>query len=189
MNKKLRNKINRAIIEGIRRNGERIFDISQDNAKGFVPVDRGILKQSGDTNKIRNGIEIFYKAPYSHIIEFGMPESYFKGTQVVHIKKHQMMYKGKKVWVKAHDKKYVNKRLVRIRTRQDWSRDELQASYGLTIPGDVTRMTQYGPHIFVVMSKIPARKGQFFLTKAVLKGIKKLPEDLKWSLGRVGNVS
>jgi hypothetical protein len=189
MDKKLRAKINKAVIEGIRRNGDRIFDLSQDTARGFVPTDRGILKQSGYTRNIRNGVEIGYKAPYASIIEIGMPESYYKGTQVVHIKKHQMMYKGKKVWVKAHDKKYVNKRLVRIRSRQSWSRDELEASYGLKIPGDVSRMTIYGPHIFVVMDKIPARQGQYFLTKAVIKGIKKLPEDLKWSLGRVGTTS
>jgi len=47
----------------------------------------------------------------------------------------------------------------------------------------------YGDPIFVVMSKIPARKGQFFLTRAVLKGIQKLPEDLMWSLRRIGEVT
>jgi len=336
MKARLRQNIDKAIIEGVRRNGERIFAISQDNAKGFVAVDRGILRQSGYTRRIRGGIEIGYKAPYSciyldgidksrghvvlasgvkrslihlkpgdivdngfgeariviavkkhnvknpklfvietesgkrmiltdnhqvptdkgllevkdlkvgnsvfvkeatrnrelgmentekiksiieyrpgrgrkthkmvydvqvegndtfiyngivihnSIIENGMPESYYKGNQVVHVRRHRT--KGG-AWVKAHDKIFVNKRLMQIRSRMDWSRQELEASYGIRIPGDVTRMKMYGEPIFVVMDKIPARKGQFFLTRAVLSGIKKLPEDLMWSLKRIGNVT
>lgn len=189
MDKRLRQEFNKAIIEGVRRNGERIFALSQDNAKGFVPVDRGILKQSGYTRNIRGGIEIGYKAPYSSIIENGMPESYYKGNQVVHIRRHRIQTKDGTAWVKAHDKIFVGKRLMKIRPRMDWSREELEASYGIRIPGDVTNMKVYGDPIFVVMSKIPARKGQFFLTRAVLKGIQKLPEDLMWSLRRIGEVT
>ena len=186
MKARLRQDIDKAIVEGVRRNGERIFSISQDNSKGFVAVDRGILRQSGYTRRIRGGIEIGYKAPYSSIIENGMPESYYKGNQVIHVRKHRI--KGG-IWVKAHDKIFVNKRLMQIRSRQDWSRQELEASYGIRIPGDVTRMKIYGEPIFVIMDKIPARKGQFFLTRAVLEGIKKLPEDLMWSLKRIGDVT
>jgi len=57
----------KSLIEGLRRNGDRIFAISQETSRGFVAVDRGILRQSGYTRKLRNGIELGYKAPYSCI--------------------------------------------------------------------------------------------------------------------------
>lgn len=187
--KKLRKDIERCIIEGVRRNGERIFAISQENARGFVPVDAGYLKQSGYIRRISGGIEMGYRARYAAAIEYGTPEVQFKGTQTIKFKKHRMLYHGKKVWVKAHEKKYVNRRLLKIRPHQDWSREEIETSYGMKIPGNVTSMRIYGPAIWRVVSKIPARQGQYFLKRAALDGIKKLPDDLKWALSKVGQVS
>ena len=178
----------RAIVEGLRRNGERMFAISQKNSEGFVPVDRGILRQSGFTKRLKNGIRIGYGAPYSARVEFGQPEHFFTGTQTVTIKKHRMMTEwGSKV-VKTHVRTYTNKRLIMIRPRMNWSPGEIAASYGIRIPGNVSNVKIYGAPIFVVMSKIPARQGQFFFTRAILEGIKKLVEDEKWALAKIGNV-
>lgn len=178
----------KAIVEGLRRNGERIFAISQKTSEGFVPVDRGILRQSGFTKRLKNGIRIGYDAPYSARVEFGQPESYFTGTQTVTIKKHRMKTKHGSMMIRSHTRSYVNKRLIMIRPRMDWSRGEIEASYGIRIPGNVTNVKIYGDPIFVIMNKIPARAGQFFFTRAILEGIKKLPEDEKWALAKIGKV-
>lgn len=180
--------VRKSIVEGIRRNGERIFDLSQDNAKGFVPVDRGILRHSGYTRRIKGGVEIGYRAPYAYRVEFGQPEGRYTGTQVVHIKSHTAHTKYGTVKVPAHDVMYENKRLVRIRSKLSWSREELEASYGVRIPGDVTNMKVYGPYIFRVIEKLPARPGQYYLTRAVMKGILDLPKDIEWALSKVGEI-
>ena len=178
----------KSLIEGLRRNGDRIFAISQETSRGFVAVDRGILRQSGYTRKLRNGIELGYKAPYSARVEFGQPEFHYTGSQNVKIKKHVIHTKEGVKTIKAHTRTYVNKRLVRIRPHQDWSRGEIEASYGMRIPGNVTNVKIYGAPIFVVMSRIPARRGQFFFSRAIFEGIKKLPDDMKWSLAKIGKV-
>ena len=178
----------KSLIEGLRRNGDRIFAISQETSRGFVAVDRGILRQSGYTRKLRNGIELGYKAPYSARVEFGQPEFHYTGSKTVTVKKHTIHTKYGPRTIKTHDRIYVNKRVVRIRPRAGWNKEMIEKAYGVRIPGNVSRMTVYGTPIFVVMSRIPARPGQFFLTRAVLEGIKKLPEDMKQSLKRIGTV-
>jgi len=180
--------VRKTLVEGIRRNGERIFDISQRNAEGFVPVDRGILRQSGYVRNIRKGVIIGYKASHSARVEFGQPEFHYTGSKTVTIKKHTIHTKYGPRTIKTHDRIYVNKRVVRIRPRAGWNKEMIEKAYGVRIPGNVSRMTVYGTPIFVVMSRIPARPGQFFLTRAVLEGIKKLPEDMKQSLKRIGTV-
>ena len=43
---------------------------------------------------------------------------------------------------------------------------------------------EYREPIFRVISKIKARKGQYFLARAVKEGIKELPNDVGFSLQR-----
>ncbi|MBI2020152.1 hypothetical protein HYS94_01910 [Candidatus Daviesbacteria bacterium] len=59
--------IYKAIVQGIQRNGDRIFNQSQQTSECFVPVDTGMLKKSGYVKQLSNGVEIGYIAPYACI--------------------------------------------------------------------------------------------------------------------------
>jgi len=141
------------------------------------------VQVEGNDTFVYNGVVI-----HNSRVEFGQPEFHYTGSQNVKIKKHVIHTKEGVKTIKAHTRTYVNKRLVRIRPHQDWSRGEIEASYGMRIPGNVTNVKIYGAPIFVVMSRIPARQGQFFFSRAIFEGIKKLPDDMKWSLAKIGKV-
>ena len=60
------------IIKGIQRNGRRVFDLSQNNERGFVPVKTGKLKASGTfTSNGDKGYVIQYDTDYASAIEIG----------------------------------------------------------------------------------------------------------------------
>jgi len=87
MNRQIRDQILNSIIRGVQRNGDRIFSISQDTASCFVPRDSGMLAHSGVPNKLVNGFEISYNAPYALVVEVGIPRDIpITGTQIIHMK-------------------------------------------------------------------------------------------------------
>ena len=171
----------KALIEGVRRNGERIFNTSQNTEGCFVPVNTGTLKKSGYTKNLPNGIEIGYTAPYAARVEAGGPAIPYSGTQVVHVQGYtrrgytrryrkdepRMIYVSSGS-VKAHDRVYVEKRLVGFRPK--FSKFER------------------GPLIFRLMKEQPAQEGQRFLGRAVEREILYLPEDLSFYLKRLENL-
>jgi len=106
--KDIREKIKQDLILGLRRNADRIFNISQQTKKGFVPVDTGNLKRSGSVDYYSDGAVITYRASYAAVVEHGAEahEEFVKGF--AYTKRHAKR-KGKKrkpgttkVVVKAH---------------------------------------------------------------------------------------
>jgi hypothetical protein len=177
MNKKDKQQLRRAIVEGIRMNADRIFDLSQRTSEGYVPVDKGFLKRSGSVERIPGGSVIRYRAPYAADVEFGIEQDRpITGEQVIyrgaHKRKGYYRKDGKYVppgVVKAHTARLVGKRLIFVRPK--YSNNE------------------YGKGFFRVISKIKARKGQFFLTRAAKNAITQLPNDIGMALRRLGQVN
>lgn len=152
-----------AIIHGVRRNGQRIFDTSQNTAAGFVPVRTGMLKRSGYTNDLPNGIAIGYAAPYARKVEFGVPAQTFKGVQEIKVRQHQRKTaEGTIINVREHVKRYVDKRLVPIGTNRS------------------------GIVQFRVLSSTTGFKGRKYLTRAIFQEIKFLAQDLEFHLKKLG---
>lgn len=176
VSKRTKNLITQMIIKGIQRNGERIFNISQDTATCFVPVDTGNLKRSGSVEPLSNGVRIIYRAPYASEVEVGIPNDIpITGKQIVTIRTYTRKGYTRKdgVYVPAtviseHKVVYENKRLIRIRPKMS--------------------KFQYGKPEFRVISKIRAREGQFYLTRAVSLGLENLADDIKFYLQRLGRV-
>ena len=175
MNRKLKQQIREAIITGIRRNGERIFNISQSTQQCFVPVNTGMLKHSGVVESIPGGVLIAYRAPYAWTVEVGSEEQPIVGTQIIHKKEHRRKAYTRRdgvyipsAMVKAHDVRYEGKRVIRFRPKL--SKFEFQKP------------------IFRVISKIKAREGQYFLTRSVKEGLPFLSQDIAFSLNRIGKV-
>ena len=158
----LKQAIREALISGIRRNGERIFGISQDTASCFCPVDTGFLKRSGATRFLPKGIEIFYTSPYAADVEFGRPGKPITGTQTVKVKAHIRRMPGGRVLVKEHEKKYVNKKVIRFRPKHS--------------------KFEYGKPIFRVISEEKGQKGQHFLGRAKDKGLPFMGTDVSFYL-------
>ena len=161
--RKLKEQIKEAVIKGIQRNADRIFDISQSTAECYVPTDTGVLKKSGAVNYLPNGAEILYTANYSSAVEFGIPSDIpIEGTQIVKVRAFKR--RGGAI-VKAHEKKYVNKKVIGFRPK--FSKFE------------------FGAKMFRVIDKIKARAGQFFLSRSVQEGIKDLSNDIEFYMKRI----
>ena len=170
------NDINRlitdAIVKGIKRNAERIFDISQNTDGCFVPVDTGFLKQSGGVEALNNGATIRYRADYAAEIEFGTPSQPWSGPQEVRTRTHKRSAYTRKDGtyvnahrVQGHTKRYENQRLVGFRPKNGKGRSS--------------------ETIYRVMSNKGGFDGQFFLTRAVKEGIGFLPTDMELYLKRL----
>ena len=170
------NDINRlitdAIVKGIKRNAERIFNISQDTEGCFVPVDIGTLKQSGEKADLNDGATIRYRADYAAEIEFGTPAQPWSGPQEVRTKTHKRSAYTRKDGtyvnahrVQGHTKRYENQRLVGFRPKNGKGRSS--------------------ERIYRVMSNKGGFDGQFFLTRAVKEGIQFLPSDIELYLKRL----
>ena len=156
-----------AIIKGIQRNGDRIFNTSQSTESCYVPRVTGFLAHSGDAIRTPNGIKLVYVAPYSSRVEFGGPAIPYTGTQTVHIKAHKRKSYVRKDGtnvrassVKAHDVKYKNKRLIGFRPK-------------------LSKFERL-PMIFRVLKEEKAREGQHFLGRATQKEIQHLSEDIEF---------
>ncbi len=161
--------VRKAIIDGIQRNGDRIHSYSMDTAGCFVPRDTGFLAASGGTDPIPNkGVDVYFRADYSAVVEFGQDESPITGTQRVYIPTHTIK-KGKRkgTIVNGHYKEYKNARLVTWRPK-------------------ISKFER-GEKISRIITKEPKLEGQFFLTRAALKGIQELPEDLEFYLRQLEN--
>ena len=174
VNKKLIAQINKAVVKGIQRNVNRIFDLSQDTQACYIPTDTGNLKRSGVFIELKDGAKIQYRAPYSSDVEFGIEaDRPIQGTQVLHIPMHTR--KGytrkdgkyvKPVSVKAHDVTLVNKRVIRIRPKHS--------------------KFEYDKPIFRIIDKQKARPGQFFLSRAVKEGLPGISKDIQFALKQAG---
>jgi len=132
-----------------------------------VPVSTGFLKRSGFVNYIPKGVEIGYMAPYSADVEFGRGGKPIEGTQEIEIKQHYRKTPKGMVPVKAHTKKYVDKKIIRFRPKHS--------------------KFEYGPPIFRVISEEHATKPQLFLTRAKEKGLQDLGTDIMFHVKRLEN--
>jgi len=156
MNRETRNKIIEAVVLGIQRNGDRIFDISQQK----VPVDTGNLKRSGFVNRLDNGIEMGYRAPYAAAVENGIPRDVpITGTQVVHRRGYT---RRDGTYVPPQDIVYRNKRLIPMGRGRNLR--------------------------FRVIDTIRRREGVYFLLNSIREGIRSLPDDVRFGLERKGLV-
>jgi len=169
MDRELKRQISEAIVEGIRRNADRCFSTSQSTSECFVPVNTGNLKRSGIVEHIPGGARIAYRANYSADVEWGREEQLITGTQTVHIHAHKRKTRKGSSIVKAHDKKYVNKRLIGFRPKY--------AKF------------EYGDKIFRVINKISATRAQLFLSRAVAQEIVHLPTDIAFYLKKFGSTT
>ena len=161
-----------AIVKGIKRNAERIFDISQNTEGCFVPVNTGFLKQSGGVEPLHNGASIRYRADYAAEVEFGTQGKPWSGTQVVRTRSHKRRGYLRKDGtfvnphtVQAHSKHYENSRLIGFRPKDGKGQSQKK--------------------IYRVLSAQNATKGQFFLSRAVMQGIMSLPTDMEYHLKKL----
>lgn len=147
-----------------------------------MPVDKGTLKHSGYTKPLGAGIEIGYTATHAAKIEYGSPAIPYTGSQTIHVqaftrREHTrnayVTKSGRPVpaatisssFVQAHDRIYVNKRLIGFRPK-------------------LTKFER-GNLIFRVMSEERAREGQFYLTRAIRDSYPYLSEDLEFELKKI----
>jgi hypothetical protein len=168
----LSNLIMDAITKGIKRNAERIFDISQNTEGCYVPVDTGFLKQSGGVEPLSNGASIRYRADYAAEVEFGTKGEPWSGSQDVRVRTHKRNAYTRKDGtyvsshnVKGHNKHYENQRLIAFRPKNGKGRSS--------------------ENIYRVVSGNGATEGQFFLTRAVQEGIGFLATDMELYLKRL----
>jgi len=161
-----------AIVQGIKRNAERIFDISQNTEGCFVPVNTGFLKQSGGVEPLSNGATIRYRADYAADVEFGTKGEPWSGSQDVRTRSHKRKGYIRKDGtyvnshtVQSHTKHFENSRLIGFRPKAGKFRSSKK--------------------IYRVMSAKNATEGQFFLSRAVLEGIMYLPTDMELYLKRL----
>ena len=160
----LKKLIPNAIVKGIQDTLEDIFAQSQE----YVPVDNGILVNSGDVIPLKNGGQIIYTAPYAARMEFGDSFRPFRGTQTVSFSRHkrEAHYRSNGTFVReaqgsAHSRTYENSRLV-----------------GFNSGG------AGGPLLFRVMKGTPAVEGRQFLTRAFNERIGMLGTHIKNRLVR-----
>mgnify|MGYP001570207808 CR=1 FL=1 len=163
----LKNLILQAIVDGIRRNGERIFNLSQATEKCYVPRVTGFLAMSGGVEPITNGVELRYRASYSEIVHDGRETAIpITGTQRI----YRPTYRRKNgSVVQGHWVEYTNKKLIGFRPKIAGSKFER------------------GEKIWRVISEEKPRKGQFFLSRAVVENIPYLPNDIEFNLKRLEN--
>ena len=123
------------------------------------------IQTSGGGTFVLNGIIVHNSA-----VEFGSEAHSYAGTeQTVHIKEHKrksyFRKDGKFIQssrVKAHDVKYTDKKLIGFRPKLS--------------------KFERGEMIVRVMKEMPARKGQFFLTRSTRLELPKLPIDIEFFL-------
>jgi len=174
--KDVRKVVHAALVDGMRRFGERIFSRSQETDKCYVPVDTGFLKRSGYTKQIPNGIEIGYIAPYSADVEVGHTDRPVQGTFSYLVPAHtrrshtRVNPNGTVVIVAEstipeHMVTLVNKRIITFRPKID--------------------KFNRGPQITRVISVERGRKGQFFLARAAMDSLNGLPKDLIFALKKI----
>ena len=168
----LKQAIIRSIIDGIQRNGDRIFNTSQNTEGCFVPVDTGFLKRSGVKDDMAGGMRIVYRAPYSIAVEYGSEAQPYVGKQTIHVRSHKRKGYTRKdgayvapAVVKPHDKVYEDGKLIGFRPKLG--------------------KFEHGNLIFRVMKGHSTRKGQFFLTRAVRQELPNLPEDIEFYLKKL----
>lgn len=170
--------VRRVIIRGLQRNGDRIFHTSQQTQSCYVPVAKGILKNSGYKKDLPTGVEIGYTAPYAARVHYGGPFIPYTGVQTVNIRQHRRRgytdkkgHEHKTTVVQPHIRQYINAKLVGFRPKL----------------GKFER----GRLIFRVMRGEPEREGTFFLTRALAEELHHLPEDIQYyadMLERTGHV-
>lgn len=169
--KQLESKLRKAIIKGLQRNGDRIFDVSQRTEECYVPVDTGMLKKSGYKKNISKGFEIGYVTPYAADVEYGhngKPAVTRTVTGGGYWRKSYKTKSGKIVpakYIPTYTMQVTGKRLVQVQPKID------------CIP--------HGPRIWVWIDDTKPREGQYFLTRATMVGIKDLVKDIEFYVSKV----
>lgn len=172
MDPKLLAKIRLAIVKGIQATGDDIFDLSQSTEKCYVPVDTGTLKKSGDNLYQPDGTKIVYIAPYAAVVEVGTEGTPIKGNQTLKVGKHTR-------------KPYLNKNGVRVSGTEVSGYSRTYKNSRLVAFEPKLNKFERSPMIYRVVSEEGGRKGQFFLTRAVIKRIGNLVPNIETFLRRI----
>ena len=166
--KRITNKqIRSAVYKGIKRNADRIFDLSQKDC----PVDRGTLKRSGYVRKLKNGAVIGYRAPYAAAVEFGTKAFPIVGDTIIKVKQYFRRRRGKTGKLTK-----VGGSTVRAHVRK--------VTDGIIVPTQKRGRKKE----FRTIHAIPAKEGRRFLTDNVKIGLKELPRDIAWALEKIKSV-
>ena len=155
-----KNEIEKAIVQSIKDNAERIFDRSQDTIGCFVPVESGDLKSSGFKNDTNTGAVIGYNAPHAHDIEFGHEDRPITETSRIYVPSYR---KSNGTVVKGHYKN-INGKIITFQPKI--SKFEKGESITRTIKVD------------------KARDGQAFLSRAVKRELDNFIDDMASNLSK-----
>ena len=184
-----RERIHRALVAGMRRFGERVFSLSQETDRCYVPVDKGFLKHSGYVKDIPGGSTIGYVTPYAARVEWGGPAIPVTGTQIVKIPLHIRKAHARKgyfatrgtnsywvepTWIEKsvvgpHEVTYVNKKVIRFKPK-------------------ISKFER-GPEIVRIISEEPERKGQHYLGRALKDSLPHMTEDIEFELLKLDRIS
>jgi hypothetical protein len=150
--------IKRALIQGIRANGNKIYYTSQDTVGCYVPVLTGELKASGSLIYKADSVAIHYSAPHAAIVETGLESAI------------PLTGGSERVYVPTHRRK--NGAVVKGHYRN------VQDGKAITFSPKISKFER-GPEITRIITEHAAREGQEFLKRAVLKEIVCLSEDME----------
>jgi hypothetical protein len=136
----------------------------------YVPVQTGKLKESGSIIYKRESINIEYSAPYAAVVEAGISSATpldSVNTQRVYVPTHR---RKNGVVIQGHYKHYdkgknPNAKVITFRPKHS--------------------KFEYGPEITRVITENAPREGQWFLKRAVLKEIMRLPGALSKELEKL----
>ena len=153
--------IEKAIINGIQDNAQRIFERSQDTIGCFVPVLSGNLKSTGFKEDTQNGSTIGYTADYSRDVEFGHEEKPI--TEITRV--YVPSYRKKNGTVVPGHYKNVQGRVIKFEPKiSKFERGE-----------EITR----------VLTSEKKTDGQQFLTRATYQELDNFIDDLAKNLAKV----
>lgn len=165
VSRQLHNTIKSLIIKGIQKNSQRIFDRSQDTAGCHVPVLTGKLKLSGFVRPHLQGAVIGYAAPYSSDVEFGREARPIEEVQTIYVPSHR---KKNGTVVKGFYKQ-IKGRIIAFQPK-------------------ISKFER-GDLIYRHITEEPALKGQFFLSRAIVKEIPSLLDDMEFYFKSIGKTS
>lgn len=150
--------IEKSVIKGIQDNSKKIFNRSQDTTGCYVPVDTGELKASGSVKDTGTGAIISYTADHAAQIEKGNPAIPIEETTRVYVPTYR---KKNGTVVKGHYKE-VKGKVVTFRPK-------------------ISKFER-GEPITRIMRQVPAREGQYFVSRAIKRELPSILDDIARNL-------
>ena len=145
-----KNILEKIIICGLQNHANRIYNRSQDTTGGYVPVQTGYLKSTGNVVNTNKGASINYDAKYARDVEFGHEERNIDEISRVYVRPHRRKDGS---YVKGHIKE-VKGRIIKFTPKDGNS--------------EITR----------TITKQKASDGQRYLTRAIFTELPNLKNDI-----------